>query len=112
MWVKQTNFNAGESLGDDGDNDCADVRHDDDDNTDGDNLGGDDADGKLYRSISHNPTHVLRHYFIDKPKSGYSIRTRAYNFVLPSKDDKNFVSRSRPTSYATLKSTGLNYCDH
>src|SRR6218665_3582313 len=44
--------------------------------------------------------YVLRHYFIDKPESGHTLRTRAHNFVLPKKDDKNFVSRS---TYATLK---------
>src|SRR6218665_306593 len=50
----------------------------------------DEADRKLFRSISHNPTHVLHHYFIDKPGSCHTLRTRAHNFVLPIKDDKNF----------------------
>src|SRR6218665_2969989 len=49
-----------------------------------------EADRKLFRSTSHNPTHVLRHHFIDKPESGHTPRTREHNFV----------SRS---TYATLK---------
>jgi len=60
----------------------------------------DEADRKLFRSISHNPTHILHHYFIDKPESGHTLRTWAHNFVLPIKDVKNFVSHS---TYATLK---------
>jgi len=60
----------------------------------------DEVDRKLFRSISHNPTHILCHYFIDKHKSGHSLSTWAHKFVLPIKDDKNFVAR--PT-YATLK---------
>lgn len=61
----------------------------------------DEADGKLFRPISNNPTHHLHHYFIDKPACGFSLRTQALNFVLPPKDDKNFVLRS---TYVALKS--------
>ena len=41
-----------------------------------------DADAKLFHSIRHNSTHVLRHYLIDKPVHDCSLRGRAHNFVL------------------------------
>jgi len=53
-----------------------------------------DADTKLFNSIRHNSTHVLRHYLIDKPVPVRSLRARAHNFVLPPKDNRNFVSRA------------------
>src|SRR6218665_421847 len=45
-------------------------------------------------SIRHNSTHVLRHYLKDKPVPARSLRARAHNFVLPPKDNRNFVSRA------------------
>jgi len=53
-----------------------------------------DADTKLFNSIRHNSTHVLRHYLIDKPAPVRSLRARAHNFVRPPKDNRNFVSRA------------------
>src|SRR6218665_493644 len=39
-----------------------------------------------------DPDHVLRHYFTDK--TGQNLRPRAHSFALPSKDPRNFVSRT------------------
>src|SRR6218665_2826952 len=58
------------------------------------------ADHKLFVSIAGNPHHVLRRYYHEKKSSGHNLRTRAHNFLLPEKDDRNFVSRS---IYAELK---------
>src|SRR6218665_151300 len=51
------------------------------------------ADQRLYRSIIHNPYHVLRRFFLEKAPTSYNIRPRANNFVLPIKDNNNFVPR-------------------
>src|SRR6218665_2903976 len=53
-----------------------------------------DADYDLFNSIRRKKTHVLRHYFVEKPISTRSLRERAHNFVLPTRDNRNFVSRS------------------
>src|SRR6218665_3045252 len=53
-----------------------------------------DADTKLFNSIPHNSAHVLRHYLTDKPVPARSLRAMAHNFVLPPKDNRNFVSRA------------------
>ena len=58
------------------------------------------ADHKLFISIAGNPHHVLRRHYHEKKSSGHNLRTRAHNFLLPEKDDRNFVSRS---IYAELK---------
>ena len=39
-----------------------------------------DADLGLFRSISSNPFHVLRHYFPEREHTGYNLRPRAHNF--------------------------------
>src|SRR6218665_597932 len=51
-----------------------------------------EADRRLFKSIMQCQTHVLRHLFIDKPTSTHSLRVRAHNFILPLKDNRNFVS--------------------
>jgi len=51
------------------------------------------ADEGLFRSISSNPDHVLRHYFKDKNHTGHNLRPRGHNVALPRKDTCNFVSR-------------------
>src|SRR6218665_1632877 len=61
-----------------------------------------DADYNLFNSIRSNKTHVLRHYFIEKPISTRLLRERAHNFVLPPRDNRNFVSR------ALYKALGLS----
>src|SRR6218665_2556377 len=52
-----------------------------------------DADLGLFRSISSNPCHVLRHYFHEREHTGHNLRPRAHNFALPIQDDRNFISR-------------------
>src|SRR6218665_3993991 len=52
------------------------------------------TDAGLFRSICSNPDHVLRHYFTDKSPIGQNLRPRAHSFALPSKDPRNFVSRT------------------
>src|SRR6218665_837415 len=54
------------------------------------------ADRNLFKTISQCPSHVLRHLLTDKPTSSRSLRVRAQtcNFVLPPKDNRNFLSRA------------------
>jgi len=65
----------------------------------------DDAYFSLYRYIhpggkvrgecpGGNVRIPLRRYYHEKKSSGHSLRTLVHNFVLPEKDDRNFVSRS------------------
>jgi len=54
----------------------------------------DEADHKLFKSISQSHTHVLQHLFIVKPTPSCSLLERAHNFILPLKDNRNFVSRA------------------
>src|SRR6218665_3289927 len=49
------------------------------------------VDTKLFNSIRHN---ILRHYLRDKPVPVRSLRAKAHNFVLPHKDNRNFVSKA------------------
>src|SRR6218665_2854048 len=51
------------------------------------------ADERLFRSIELNPSHVLRDLLPPKAKRPYKLRPRAHDYVLPIKDDKNFVPR-------------------
>src|SRR6218665_1505630 len=51
------------------------------------------ADQRFYRSIIHNPYHVLRRFFLENAPTGHNLLPRAHNFVLPIKDNNNFVSR-------------------
>ena len=53
-----------------------------------------EADRNLFKTISQCPSHVLRHLLTDKPTSSRSLRVRAHNFVLPPKDNSNFLSRA------------------
>src|SRR6218665_690774 len=52
------------------------------------------ADHKLFVSIAGNLHHVLRRHYHEKKSSGHNLRTQAHNYLLPEKDDRNFVSRS------------------
>ena len=52
-----------------------------------------DADHNLFNSIRRNKT-ILRHYFVEKSISTRLLRERAHNFVLPPRDNRNFVSRT------------------
>src|SRR6218665_1083122 len=51
------------------------------------------ADQRLYRSIIHNPYHVLRRFLLEKVPTGHNLCPRAHNFFLPIKDNNNFVPR-------------------
>src|SRR6218665_1830946 len=51
------------------------------------------ADQRQNRSIVRNPYHVLRRFFLEKAPTGHNLRPRAHNFVLPIKDNNNFVPR-------------------
>jgi len=50
-----------------------------------------DANLGLFRSISSNPCHVIRHYFHEKEHTGHTLCPRAHNFAFPIKDDRNFL---------------------
>src|SRR6218665_166028 len=52
-----------------------------------------EADRNLFKSISQCPSHVLRHLLKNKPTSLRSLSIRAHNYVLPPKDNRNFLSR-------------------
>src|SRR6218665_135757 len=52
-----------------------------------------EADRNPFKSISQCPSHVQRHLLKDKPTSSRSHHVRAHNFVLPPKDNRNFLSR-------------------
>src|SRR6218665_1341569 len=52
-----------------------------------------DADERLFRAITTDPSHVLRQ-LLPKPKhTGYLLRPRAHGYELPVKDEHNFISR-------------------
>ena len=55
------------------------------------------ADDEFFSAIKNNTRHVLHHLLQDKPSSGYSLRERVHNFVLPnntnSLSDHNFLNR-------------------
>src|SRR6218665_476347 len=51
------------------------------------------ADKALFSAICMNPNHVLIASFRPKQHQ-YHMRTRAHNFSLPPKDDRNFLSRN------------------
>src|SRR6218665_2218319 len=54
-----------------------------------------EADRILFKSIIQCQTHVLYVIYLltIKPTSTRSLRVRAHNFILPLKDNRNFVSR-------------------
>src|SRR6218665_1150054 len=53
------------------------------------------ADQKLFQAIRNNPHHVglLYRLLPELKKIGYNTRARAHNFVLPLKDNSNFLPR-------------------
>src|SRR6218665_3361735 len=54
------------------------------------------ADYNLLRAVVRNERHVLRHLFQSEKPRIYDLRPRAHNFILPVKDDSNFVPRVSP----------------
>src|SRR6218665_1877670 len=79
-----------------------------------------EADLKLFKSISTNPYHVLRHYFRQREPTGYSLRPRAHSFALPAKDDRNFIpcllygvlTQPNLTSLSATLSFASRLCNH
>jgi hypothetical protein len=54
----------------------------------------DSADGRLFAAINANESHVLRGLFPpSRPHLRYELRPRPHGFLLPTKDDRNFISR-------------------
>ena len=49
------------------------------------------TDANLFRAITLNPIHVFSGRLADKPTHNYSLRSRAYNFALPKKVEKNCI---------------------
>ena len=45
-----------------------------------------DADLGLFRSISSDPCHVLRHYFHEREHTEHNLRPRAHNFALRNRN--------------------------
>ena len=51
------------------------------------------ADNKLFHKICGNDLHVLHKFLPNKKDTGYNLRRRKHSFSLPSKDDRNVISR-------------------
>jgi hypothetical protein len=51
------------------------------------------ADKTLFDAIVANPNHVLHPLLPLKKNQPYNLRSRTHNFILPEKDDRNFLSR-------------------
>jgi len=51
------------------------------------------ADDRLLQSVVWSESHVLRGLFPPIIRRHYSLRPRAHEFELPSKDDRHFISR-------------------
>ena len=52
-----------------------------------------EAEDKFLSAISANKFHLLRRLFSPTTERKYSLRPRKHDFVLPPKDDKNFINR-------------------
>src|SRR6218665_3505744 len=52
-----------------------------------------EADERLFRAVISDPTHVLRKHLPEVKQLSYNLRPRPQGFLLPSKDDRNFISR-------------------
>jgi len=65
------------------------------------------AEAGLFRSINLNPAHVLRHLLPPTVQHAYGLCPRPHSYVLPPKDNKNFISRHmyKLTSKALLSLT-------
>src|SRR6218665_1800155 len=51
------------------------------------------ADQRLFRAVISDPTHVLRKHLTEVRQLSYNLWPRPHGFLLPSKDDRNFISR-------------------
>src|SRR6218665_4119370 len=52
-----------------------------------------EADERLFRAVISDNTHVLRKHLPEVRQLSYNLRPRPHGFLLPSKDDRNFISR-------------------
>jgi len=53
----------------------------------------DNLDKNLFQSIISNPNHCLGYLLPPKRSYHYNLRDRGHNYVLPKKDDRNFMIR-------------------
>jgi len=51
-----------------------------------------EADQRLFRAVISDPTHVLRKHLPEVRQLSYNLRPRHHGFILPAKDDHNFIS--------------------
>src|SRR6218665_273409 len=52
-----------------------------------------EADQRLFKTLISHPTHVLRKHLPEVRQLSYNLRPRPHGFLLPSKNDRNFLSR-------------------
>jgi len=50
------------------------------------------ADEKLFTKIQNNSNHVLFKFSPEKKTITYNLRKRKHNYVLPDKDDRNYIN--------------------
>ena len=53
----------------------------------------DRADKNLFKAVRTNSRHVLHDLLPASTSHEHYLRPRAHNFVLPEKDDRNFINR-------------------
>ena len=53
----------------------------------------DKTDYKLFNSIKDNSSHCLYKLLPPIKNLNYSLRSKGHNFILPQKDDRNFINR-------------------
>jgi hypothetical protein len=51
------------------------------------------ADNSLFKALCVNRDHVLHHMLPSSITHGYNLRSRPHNYILPTKDTKNFIPR-------------------
>ena len=61
------------------------------------------AEDRFLRSIIANSNHVLCALMPPTVISKYNLTPRPHNFVLPDKDDRNFITRALYKSFANNK---------
>src|SRR6218665_1078564 len=64
------------------------------------------ADDALFSAICMNSSHVLSRFLPSPQQHQYHMRTRAHNFSLPPKDDRNFFYRETFRPIETYFSLG------
>ena len=51
------------------------------------------ADDRLFSKIENIKFHVLYNCLPSKKETGYNMHKRKHSFLLPSKDNRNFINR-------------------